>query len=111
MSVWLAVRIRVMTVNAEAAYIGALSQRIKAARLAVNLTQKQVATALGVSLDAYKKYENRENTVLPPHLMEPFAILVRRSVTYIVTGHETPGTPAARISSPRAKKVVSPADQ
>jgi DNA-binding XRE family transcriptional regulator len=49
--------------------------RTKAMRERSGLTQEQVATAIGVALDTYKKYEQR--TPLPHHLVPRFAVVVR----------------------------------
>lgn len=59
-------------------------RRVKELREARGLTQEEAATALGVPLDRYKKYEVR--TPLPPHLIEPFALLVGRDIAHVVTG-------------------------
>lgn len=60
--------------------------RIKALREERGLTQADMATALGVLLDAYKKYEQR--SLLPHNLIERFALIVGRDVNYVMTGKE-----------------------
>lgn len=70
--------------GAEAAHTNALRVRVRTARESVNLTQQQMATALGVSLDAYRKYELR--SPLPPHLFEPFSIITHVDIYWLVTG-------------------------
>jgi transcriptional regulator with XRE-family HTH domain len=49
----------------------AFCARVRAAREARNMTQADIARALGISLGAYQKYETR--TPLPHHLVEEFA--------------------------------------
>jgi transcriptional regulator with XRE-family HTH domain len=45
--------------------------RIKALRLAQNMTQTEMADALGVGAEAYRAYESR--ALMPHHLIERFA--------------------------------------
>lgn len=47
-------------------------------------TAQQMATALGVPAERYRKYEYR--TPLPHYLLERFALIVGRDVEYILTG-------------------------
>ena len=47
-------------------------------------TSEQMATALGVPPDRYRKYEYR--SLLPHYLIEQFAQIVDRDVAYILTG-------------------------
>jgi transcriptional regulator with XRE-family HTH domain len=45
---------------------------------------EQMATALGIPADRYRKYESR--SVLPPYLIEPLAIITGHDISYILTG-------------------------
>lgn len=73
----------------EAAHTNGLRERLRKARDGVNLTQEQMATALGVSLHAYRKYELR--SPLPPHLFEPFSIITHVDLYWLVTGKKYQG--------------------
>jgi transcriptional regulator with XRE-family HTH domain len=70
--------------EAEATLARAYIQRVKELRVARGMTQQEMADALGISLDRYKKYENR--SVLPPYLLDRFAAVVNKDITYVVTG-------------------------
>ena len=59
-------------------------ERIADYRRRRGLTQAEMAHALGVSLDRYKKYERR--SLLPPYLLERFAAIVGRDIAEVVTG-------------------------
>lgn len=67
-------------------YISKFNQRVRALREARGWTQLQMATALGISEERYRKYENR--SPLPHDLLERFALITGRSVHYIVTGRD-----------------------
>lgn len=60
--------------------------RIKTLREERGLTQAEMATALGILLEAYKKYEQR--SLLPHNLVERFALIVGKDVNYVMTGKE-----------------------
>lgn len=51
-------------------------------------TAAQMATALGVPAERYRKYEYR--SPLPHYLIEQFATIVGRDVEYILTGNRAP---------------------
>lgn len=59
-------------------------ERTKELRKAAGLTQQQMADALQIPLERYKKYENRSR--LPGNLLHPFSVIVRRPVEYVLTG-------------------------
>lgn len=61
-----------------------LCARVQRLRVERDWTQEQMATALGVAHETYKKYETR--TPLPHYLIPRFAMQVDRDVTYILTG-------------------------
>lgn len=69
--------------------------RIKRLREERGWTSEQMATALGVPPDRYRKYEYR--SLLPHYLIEQFAQIVDRDVAYIVTGKSA--SPTRRASS------------
>lgn len=66
--------------------------RVKEARKARGWTAEQMATALGVPPDRYRKYENR--SPLPAYLIERFSLIAGVDVHYLVTGkhHAMPAT-------------------
>ena len=49
---------------------------------------EQMATALNLPVERYRKYETR--TPLPPYLHERFALIVGVSVHYLLTGQNEP---------------------
>ena len=51
--------------------------RTRLAREDAGMTQAEVAAALDVDLDTYKKWENRATSALPKHLIYRFAVIVR----------------------------------
>ena len=68
----------------EGEYKQAFIQRVKAARIAVNMKQWQVAEALGMPQDRYKQYETR--SLLPHHLIGRFCIVTHVDPEWLVTG-------------------------
>lgn len=68
--------------------------RVKRLREDRGWTSEQMATALGIPPERYRKYEYR--SVLPHYLVEPFAQIVDRDVSYVLTGKSAPPTRAAR---------------
>lgn len=78
----------------EAMYIA----RVKALRELTGMTAKEMATALGIPFERYKKYESR--TPLPHELMEQFALIARVSVEFLVTGRRTGPGPHPDVPGP-----------
>ena len=72
-------------------YTSQVTARTRKLREAKGWTQSQMALALGVTEEAYRKYETR--TPLPLALVERFALITERSVHFVITGKE--GTPQA----------------
>ncbi len=72
------------TYNAEALFNSDFCGRIQQLRKARGWTQEQMATALGVPVDRYRKYKIR--SPLPMYLVEQFALAVNEDVAYVVTG-------------------------
>lgn len=64
--------------------------RIKRLREERGWTSEQMATALGVPPDRYRKYEYR--SLMPHYLVEQFAQIVDRDVSYVLTGRSAPGS-------------------
>jgi transcriptional regulator with XRE-family HTH domain len=69
-------------------YTKAFHARIRAAREARGLTQRDMAVILGVNQYAYEKYETRSR--LPHHLIEPFALVTGVSISVLIAGREIP---------------------
>lgn len=72
----------------------AFIERTKALRKATGMTQQQMADALQIPKERYKKYENRSR--MPGHLLKPFSAIVRRPVDYHLTGQSPPRTPSPK---------------
>jgi len=89
-----------VTSPAEATFVEALCRRVHTLRNERGWTSEQMATALGVPPDRYRKYEYR--SPLPAYLMEQFALIVGVDVAYLLTGkskrpkNEAQGEPRKR---------------
>lgn len=68
----------------EREYYEGFAARLKAARLALGYTQAQMATALGLEYENFKKYELRGR--YPLHGLERLALVTQRPVEFWVTG-------------------------
>lgn len=68
----------------ETAAVRAYIRRIKQFREARGMTQAEMAAALGIPVERYKKYETR--SMLPPYLIERFAAIVGHSIDQVVAG-------------------------
>jgi transcriptional regulator with XRE-family HTH domain len=68
----------------EVQYKQAFIERVRAARIAANLKQWQIADALGMPQDKYKQYESR--SLLPHYLIGRFCILTRVDPEWLITG-------------------------
>lgn len=71
----------------KSAVTSAYIRRVKDLRIARGFTQKQMADALQIPLERYKKYEQRSR--LPPELVQPFAAVVGRDVEHVLTGQSS----------------------
>lgn len=78
---------RVVINNEEARFNDELTKRVHRLRNERGWTAEQMATALGVPPERYRKYEYR--SPLPHYLMERFALIVGRDVEYLLTGKMT----------------------
>lgn len=75
--------------------------RVRELREAKDWTAEQMAIALGVPPERYRKYESR--SPLPPYLIERFALIVDRDVQYILTGRSFR---QAQLPKPGSHQVV-----
>lgn len=75
------------TAPQEAQFNERLCARVHKLRNDRGWTADQMATALGVPADRYRKYEYR--SPLPAYLMERFAIIVGCDLAYLLTGKST----------------------
>lgn len=76
------------TSNAELTFNQELCARVRALRDAKDWSQEQMATALGVPVERYRKYETR--SPLPSYLMERFALITDCTVEHLLTGKSIP---------------------
>jgi DNA-binding XRE family transcriptional regulator len=72
--------------NDELAFNAALFDRVKSIRESKDWTAEQMATALGIPAERYRKYENR--TPIPHYLIPRIALLSGRSPEWVLTGKE-----------------------
>lgn len=89
---------RVVINNDEAKFNDELTKRVWQLRNDRGWTAEQMATALGIPPDRYRKYEYR--SPLPHYLIERFALIVGRDVEYILLGK----TSVARIDSAESRR-------
>lgn len=87
--------INAMTIeNEQMLFENALCERVRNLRDDRGWTAEQMATALGIPPDRYRKYENR--SPLPQYLIPLFAQTVDRSIEYVLTGKERRQLPSAK---------------
>jgi DNA-binding XRE family transcriptional regulator len=79
---------RVVINNEEALFNDALCARVHRLRNERGWTAAQMATALGIPPERYRKYEYR--SPLPHYLMERFALIVGRDLEYVLLGRAAP---------------------
>lgn len=80
------------TSNEELIFNDAFCGRVKRLREEKAWSAEQMAIALGIPPDRYRKYEGR--SPMPQYLIPRFAGVVGRSVEYILTGREEKRLPA-----------------
>ena len=87
--------------SAELEFNESLLKRVHTLRNERGYTAEQMAIALGIPPERYRKYETR--TPLPQYLIERFAIIVDRDVEYILTGKSSrpPRKPSAAANANR----------
>lgn len=74
--------------NAEFIFNNALCGRVKRLREQRGWTAAQMATALGIPAERYRKYERR--SPLPAYLMERFCLLANSNLEFLITGQDAP---------------------
>ena len=72
--------------------------RTKALRALAGMNAKEMATALDVPYERYKKYESR--TPLPHELLERFALIARVTVDFLITGRRVGPGPHPDVPGP-----------
>lgn len=70
----------------EAQFNDEMCERIQRLRIERAWTQQQMAAAIGLPHERYKKYETR--SPMPAYLLPRFAQVVDRTVSYILTGKD-----------------------
>lgn len=83
----------------EAAFNEALCARVHSLRNERGWTSAQMATALGVPPDRYRKYEYR--SPLPSYLFERFALIVGCDIDFLITGKANQHRKLAEIQEKR----------
>lgn len=88
--------------NAEFIFNQALCARVRALRDEKGWTAEQMATALGIPAERYRKYESR--SPLPAYLMERFCLICDTDLSYLITGRkfQRHAIPAATTERKRA---------
>jgi DNA-binding XRE family transcriptional regulator len=81
---------RMTTWPDEATFNEAFCARVKRLRIERGWTQAQMAAALDLPFERYKKYETR--SPLPHYLVERLALTVDRDPCFVLTGHEHSGS-------------------
>lgn len=86
--------------NEEAAFNEALCARVKRWREEKGWTAAQMATALGVPPDRYRKYEVR--SPLPAYLMERFCLITATDLENLLAGKPRGRAVPPKLASKRA---------
>ena len=68
----------------EQSFNEAFTARVHHLRQTMNWTAAEMASALNIPAERYRKYESR--SLLPHYLIEPFALIGGRDVEYVLTG-------------------------
>jgi transcriptional regulator with XRE-family HTH domain len=89
---------RMREVMTPAEFVAMYIARTKALRMHAGMTAQQMATALGVPFERYKKYESR--TALPHELVEQFALIARVPIEFVMTGRRTGPGPYPDVPGP-----------
>lgn len=84
--------------NDELLFNNAYCERVRSARIARGWTAEQMATALGIPPDRYRKYETR--SPLPLYLVERFSLVGDVDLLYLVTGRK-----AVNVATPKQGKM------
>jgi transcriptional regulator with XRE-family HTH domain len=88
-----------MAVREISTYQRGVRRRIRNIREAMGWTQQEMASALGIPLETYRKYELR--SMMPLHVILRFAQITHHSLDYIISGQyqspiAEPGLPTRR---------------
>jgi len=70
----------------EVEFSTAFKRRLKETRLERNMTHGQMAHALGIKEDAYKKYENRSGSAFPIYLLPRLVFVTSKPYAYWLDG-------------------------
>jgi transcriptional regulator with XRE-family HTH domain len=90
-----------MATNDELVFNNDLCARVKQWREEKNWTAAQMATALGIPPDRYRKYEYR--TPMPAYLMERFCLITDTTLDNLLRGTPRSRTvPARQVTAKRA---------
>lgn len=71
---------------AEEEFNAAFQRRLKETRLERRMTHGQMAHALRIKEDAYKKYENRSGSAFPIYLLPQLVFVTSRPYSYWLDG-------------------------
>jgi transcriptional regulator with XRE-family HTH domain len=82
--------------NEQMLFDDALCARVKRLREEKDWTAEQMAIALGIPPERYRKYENR--SPIPHYLIPRFALVVDRSIEYVMTGKEQRSLEPAKVA-------------
>lgn len=88
--------------STETQFIQALCARVRALRDSKGWTAEDMAMALGIPADRYRKYETR--SPLPHFLIPKLALIVDRSVELILTGRDRRDSPAEKATNGAHRK-------
>lgn len=91
-----------MVENRELQFNEALCARVHRLRNERGMTAEEMAKALAIPAERYRKYEYR--SPLPHYLIEQFAIIVGRDVEYILTGNISRRTILQEVAKPAEKR-------
>lgn len=75
-----------MSDNEEAIFNEALCARVKRLRNSRGWTSQEMALALGIPAERYRKYESR--SPLPAYLMERFCLITHTDFSFLLTGRD-----------------------
>lgn len=84
-NIWAGHNVRMAKENEETLFNRGFFDRVRWAReKKMGWTAEQMATALGIPAERYRKYEKR--TPLPPYLIQKFALITNVSIDFLLTG-------------------------
>jgi DNA-binding XRE family transcriptional regulator len=79
--------------------------RVKLARAARGLNQREMAEVLQMAQDTYKQYETR--TMLPHHLIPRFCTICAIDTNWLFTGHGRGPRPTISLAASRQRKPAT----